>query len=440
MPLPSDPSPDSSLALLREGYAFIPARCRALGTDAFRTRLMLTPAVCMQGEEAARVFYHPGRFTRRGALPASALRLLQDRGSVMTLDGRAHAWRKRMFMALMTPDALAGMADAMEAEWRAALPRWQAAGRIVLHDALSEVLCRAVLAWCGLSLAEAELARRLREMRAMVDHAASFGPPNWQASLLRWRTERWLRQVIRRIRDGGIAVPEGCPALVVATHRDEAGAPLSPAVAAVELLNLLRPTVAVARYLVFAALQLHRHPERRAEILADPAARERFVQEVRRLAPFIPFMGGRALEPFTWRGHGFRRGDWVLFDLYGTNRDPRLWRDPDRFDPDRFIDRRVDAFELVPQGGGGFLDGHRCPGEWLVIALMQRALLLLAGAMRYGVAPDQDLGVDLARIPALPRSGLVLVDVEGLPAAADRTVAPAGAAPRVRRAGDRSAA
>ena len=52
---------------------------------------MLTPAVCAQGEDAARMFYQPSRFTRRNALPSSALRLVQDRGSVMTLDGRAHA-------------------------------------------------------------------------------------------------------------------------------------------------------------------------------------------------------------------------------------------------------------------------------------------------------------------------------------------------------------
>ncbi|MBX9700769.1 MAG: cytochrome P450, partial [Acetobacteraceae bacterium] len=113
MTFPSDRSPDASLALLREGYAFIPNRCRALCTDAFRTRLMLTPVLCMQGEEAARIFYHPGRFTRRGAMPASALRLVQDRGSVMTLDGRAHAWRKRLFLEVLTAASVDHLADCM---------------------------------------------------------------------------------------------------------------------------------------------------------------------------------------------------------------------------------------------------------------------------------------------------------------------------------------
>ena len=40
-------------------------------------------------------------------------------------------------------------------------------------------------------------------------------------------------------------------------------------VAAVELLNLLRPTVAIARFIVFAALALHLHPEWRARVAED---------------------------------------------------------------------------------------------------------------------------------------------------------------------------
>jgi len=57
---------DSTLALLREGYAFIPNRCRRYGSDVFETRLMLTRAVCVTGREASEVFYEPVRFTRRG--------------------------------------------------------------------------------------------------------------------------------------------------------------------------------------------------------------------------------------------------------------------------------------------------------------------------------------------------------------------------------------
>jgi fatty-acid peroxygenase len=60
---------DETLALLAEGYDFIPERCRRNRSDIFETRLMLARVVCMVGEEAAEVFYEPDRFTRKGALP-----------------------------------------------------------------------------------------------------------------------------------------------------------------------------------------------------------------------------------------------------------------------------------------------------------------------------------------------------------------------------------
>jgi fatty-acid peroxygenase len=40
---------DRTLALLSEGYTFIPERCRRLGIDVFETRIMLTKVVCMTG-------------------------------------------------------------------------------------------------------------------------------------------------------------------------------------------------------------------------------------------------------------------------------------------------------------------------------------------------------------------------------------------------------
>ena len=43
--------------------------CAALGSDIFATRLLGRPAVCVSGPEAAHMFWQPGRFTRRGALP-----------------------------------------------------------------------------------------------------------------------------------------------------------------------------------------------------------------------------------------------------------------------------------------------------------------------------------------------------------------------------------
>lgn len=42
----------------------------------------------------------------------------------------------------------------------------------------------------------------------------------------------------------------------------------------------------------------------------------------------------------------------VLYSPYLTHRDPRLWADPDRFDPGRFVGRGGRAFGYLPFGGG----------------------------------------------------------------------------------------
>ncbi len=102
--IPHTKSADSTIALLREGYAFATRRFRRLGTDIFRTRLMLKPAFFARGAEASQLFYHPDRFTRQGAMPVPTIKMLQDFGSVQTLSGAEHSRRKQMFMSMMSDE------------------------------------------------------------------------------------------------------------------------------------------------------------------------------------------------------------------------------------------------------------------------------------------------------------------------------------------------
>jgi fatty-acid peroxygenase len=402
---------DSTLALLREGYAFIPNRRRRYGSDTFETRLMLKKTICVTGAEAARAFYEPERFTRKGAMPPTTVRLLQDLGSVQVLDGEAHRHRKSMFMALMGPESIARLADRMADEWRAFLEKWETLDGVVLHDETEEILCRAACAWAGVPLSEPDAGRRTREISAMIDGAGAIGPRLWRGLLLRARTERWLRGVVEEVRGGELEVPEGSPIHVIAWHRDLDGELLDTRVAAVEVLNLLRPIVAIARFVTFSALALHEHPEcsRKIRTSGDDYL-ELFVHEVRRLYPFFPFIGGRVRNEFDWRGRHLAEGTWVILDLYGTNRDPRTWKGPDEFRPERFRGWDEGAFDFVPQGGGDYGAGHRCAGEWITIEVMKRAARLLTTAMTYDV-PEQDLRIDLSRMPTRPESRFVISSV-----------------------------
>ncbi len=311
----------------------------------------------------------------------------------------------------MTPDGIQRLSDAMAGCWHAQAERWEGADEVVLFHEVEEILCRTVCGWAGVPLAESEAGQRTREFAVMIDGAGSVGPRNWRGLILRQSTELWIRDIIRKVRAGEIEVDEGSAAHAIAWHRGLEGELLDAEVAAVELINVLRPVVAVARFVIFAALALHEHPECRQKLLdVGDDYLEPFVQEVRRFYPFFPFVGGRVRDEFDWRGRHFAKGRWVLLDLYGTNHDARIWGDPQVFRPDRF--RRWDgsAFAFIPQGGGDHYTDHRCAGEWITIELVKRAVRLLTESMSYEV-PEQDLRIELSRMPAIPKSRFVISDV-----------------------------
>ncbi|RZU77634.1 fatty-acid peroxygenase [Micromonospora kangleipakensis] len=405
--IPVDRSPDSTLAFLREGYRFIGDRCERYGSDIFQTRLLLEPTICLRGRPAAELFYDNERFRRRGAMPMRAQRTLTGVGGVQGLDDAAHRARKAMLMSVMTPVAIRQLGQLIDDEWRARIPAWERSGPVVLHDEVARMLTRAVCAWAGVPLADSDVARRTAELHAMIEAPAAVGPRYWRGLLGRRHGERWAGDVVDRARAGTLPAPEGSALRVIAEHRDDRGLPLPRRIAAVDLLNVIRPTVAVGRFVVFAALALHDHPGWRERVRGDEAATESFVQEVRRYYPFFAVAAARVRRPFEWAGHHFPQGRRVLLDLYGTNHHPELWPGPEQFRPDRFAGWRGDPLSLVPQGGGDHLTGHRCAGEWITIELMKRAVTNLTTAMSYRV-PPQDLALSLSRMPALPPSGFLI--------------------------------
>jgi fatty-acid peroxygenase len=404
------PLVDSTPALLAEGYAWLPDRRRRTERPLVRSRLMGRPAVTLHGPEAVPFFYDERHVRRATALPEPLLSTLFGHGAVHTLDGEAHRVRKALFVSLlMDSDGVDRLVDQVVRAWDAAVPDWAQRPQVVLFDEASRVITTGVCRWAGIPLDEENTAEVARDLVAMVDGFATLGPRHWRARIARGRREVWLARLIDGVRADTATVPAGSAVEAVARHRDLNGEPLDPRRAAVELLNVIRPTVAVCWFAAFAAHALHRWSGHRAKLAQDGAYAEAFVHEVRRFYPFAPFVGGRAVTDLSWRGEPIPAGAIVLLDLYGQNHDPSLWPEPYTFDPQRFLDRPPLRDELIPQGGGDPRTGHRCPGEMITVALL-RALCVRLARLDYDV-PDQDLTIPLHRVPTRPRSGFVIADV-----------------------------
>ncbi len=278
----------------------------------------------------------------------------------------------------------------------------------MLFDEAENVLCRSACQWAGVPLNESEVKQRTREFSKMIDGFGGIGRRYRLAKNARSSSEKWVIEIIKRIRSGKLNPSANTAAYIIAWHRDLHGKLLNVHTAAVELINILRPIVAIGRYITFGALALHHYPEVKQRLLAD---KERyslaFVQEVRRFYPFGPFTGARVRKSFSWNGYRFDRGTLVLLDIYGTNRHPGQWEHPDEFKPERFQHWEGSPFSFIPQGGGDHYSGHRCAGEWITVKLMRVSLEFLTAQLTYRV-PEQDLSYRLNRIPPIPNSRFII--------------------------------
>jgi fatty-acid peroxygenase len=390
---------DQTLAVAIKGYAWLPDLRRRHHGQPVPMRVLGRPALGIGGTAAARFFYEPGNLARHSALPAPAVDTIFGRGAVHTLDGDAHRARKALFVALLMGDGVDTLAKLVGEAFDEAADRWRGGPAISLFDGTARVIADAVCRWSGVRLEERDLAS---DLVAMVDGFATPGPRQARARAARWRRERELTKIIERVRR-----EDPSPGVLSAVaHHTADGYLMDARTAAVEMLNVIRPAVAICWFAAFAGHALHRWPEHR-DRLGDDEYALAFVHELRRFYPFVPFLGGRATRDLRFQRVDVPRGTLVLLDVYGHHHDARVWPDPYDFAPGRFLGHPAGELELIPQGGGDPRTGHRCPGEMITIAVLGALVRRLARLDYY--LPPQRTGIDLTRIPARVAGGPTIV-------------------------------
>ena len=111
--------------------------------------------------------------------------------------------------------------------------------------------------------------------------------------------------------------------------------------------------------LLWACTLLALAPEAQAAVAAESARAEKpftraVIEETMRLYPPAFVLARRALRPDVLGGEAVRPGDSVTISPWLLHRHRRLWRDPDAFDPARFLPGAppVPRFAYLPFGAG----------------------------------------------------------------------------------------
>ncbi|WP_151772616.1 cytochrome P450 [Streptomyces abyssomicinicus] len=104
----------------------------------------------------------------------------------------------------------------------------------------------------------------------------------------------------------------------------------------IALVLLVAGHETTASMIALGTIALLEHPERLAELRADPDVLPGVVEELLRLLAVTDLAGSRvAVEDIAIAGHTIRAGDGVLVSGTLANRDPDVHADPDVFDPKR---------------------------------------------------------------------------------------------------------
>jgi cytochrome P450 len=172
--------------------------------------------------------------------------------------------------------------------------------------------------------------------------------------------------------------------------RHEDGSPMTDGELRDELVTLLvagHETTATA--LAWAVERLVRHPEKLERLTAEVAdGGEEYltavIQETLRLRPVISLVNRTLKAPMEFGGYELPAGVKVAPCIYLIHRRPDVYPDPERFLPERFLDRSPGTYTWIPFGGGV----RRCLGG--AFAQFEMQVVLRELVRRRTLTPSRD--------------------------------------------------
>lgn len=400
--------------LFDKGYNLLGELREDVNAPVAKGKFLTEEIIAIYGKEAAQKFYNPENFKREGAMPKVVLKTLFGEGGVQTLDGKKHQHRKNYFMDLMTPERMEDYRKILDRNLSEKLDKQH--GEFELFSLSKIVLFRSICEWSGINLDKftlEEVEDLASNQITMISGAITSPKDHLKGVSDRNKSEKWAQDLITEARKNPVPGKENRALYTFANAADNEGELLSVEIAAVELLNIIRPTVALTVWMAMMGQALFSENGVYEELKGDfNHLQDSFIQEMRRYYPFFPMLPAIAIRDVEIDGYKIPKDSWVVLDIYGTDHDARTISHPDQFDIKRYIGRTKEIsyeeeYEMIAQGGGKFRDMHRCAGEWITLHSMRVFSDQLVNKYKFSI-PEQDWKIPMNQFPTYPNSKALL--------------------------------
>jgi cytochrome P450 len=399
-------------------------------------------AVVSQPAAVRRIFLDNVANYRKDALQLRVLGPGLGKG-LLTVDGEDWRAQRRALAPLFSARQIPAFAPAMHRVAAAAVERLapKREGRVL--DVSSE-MARLALEMLEHTLFSQGLGRGASEFQVAVtryfetigrlDPLDLVGAPKFLPRLGRLRGRATLEFFARAVEDiidarkrllaSGAPAPNDILTLLLGAQDPETGNGVSEDDVRANIVTFIGAGhETTANALTWTLYLLSQAPGWRARVEAeidahfDPANVEGFaealpetkavLEEALRLYPPAAMLSREAIGPDVLAGRRIPAGTVVTVSPFLLHRHRLLWRDPDAFDPERFLGANresIDRFAYIPFGAGPRV----CIGMGFAMLEMMAVLGHLLRAYRFDLAPGHPVS-PVARITLRPAHGMKMI-------------------------------
>jgi cytochrome P450 len=385
---------------------------------------------------------HAQNFIWRQSHFRDLIGLLGD--GLLTIDGDFHRRSRQVMLPAFHRERIAASIDVMRQETERALDELTPGGKVDLYSWTRRLTMRvAMRALFGLD-PDGEPAKGT-DAAGVFERALSFYATEYTSRFLRGPLTPYARlqsaakelnriiyaEIDRRRASG----ERGADVLsLLLDAHDEDGSALSDRQVRDEVMTLLfaghDTTTSTVSFMFY---ELAHNPEIAGRLVAEQHERlrgaaptaeqlmggglpqlEMVEEETLRMYPPAWIGPRRSVEPFEFEGLGVPGGAYVNYCSWASHRLPDVWRDPERFDPERFAPGAREAIPkgaYVPFGGGS----RTCIGmRFGQLEVRTIATLILS---RFELELPRDFKLNIRQMPTIsPREGLPMTVRERAPA------------------------